>query len=235
MSILAALVARRTSGAGAAIEVGMFDTVADFIGFALLHARYTGQERPPIRMGSPVVAPYGAYPTRDGHTVVLGATNDAEWRRLAGGLLGRPDLLDDETLATNEQRCGQRARLDEAVAKWTSPLDLADVMTRADAAGIGSGTYRGVLDVVDHPQLTARQRWQQVDSPAGPLASLLPPFVSEQWPVPLRAVPALGQHTGAILTELGLSGREQDALRGSRRRLTGRGYAEPVTNQEAEE
>jgi crotonobetainyl-CoA:carnitine CoA-transferase CaiB-like acyl-CoA transferase len=215
VSILAALVARRTTGEGAAIEVGMFDTVADFIGFALLHARYTGQERPPIRMGSPVVAPYGAYPTRDGHTVVLGATNNAEWARLAGTLLSRPDLLDDESLATNEQRCAQRARLDEAVAKWTCSLDLADVMTLADAAGIGSGAYHGVLDAVDHPQLTARQRWQQVDSPAGPLASLLPPFVSEGWPVPLRAVPALGQHTSAILTELGLSAAEQDSLKGA--------------------
>ena len=65
----------------------------------------------------------------------------------------------------------------------------------------------------DHPQLTARQRWQQVDSPTGPLASLLPPFVSEGWPVPLRAVPGLGEHTGAILTELGLSAKEQDELR----------------------
>ena len=213
VSILAALVARRTSGEGAAIEVGMFDTVADFIGFALLHARYTGQERPPIGMSSPVVAPYGAYPTRDGHTVVLGTTNNAEWRRLAGPLLNRADLLDDETLASNEQRCAQRARLDEAVAAWTSSLDLADIISRADAAGIGSGVYRGVLDVVEHPQLTARHRWQQVDSPAGPLASLLPPFVSEGWPVPLRAVPALGEHTGAILAELGLPAQEQRTLR----------------------
>lgn len=213
VSILAALVARRTNGEGAAIEVGMFDTVADFIGFALLHARYTGQERPPIGMSSPVVAPYGAYPTRDGHTVVLGTTNDAEWRRLAGSMLSRPDLLADETLATNEQRCAQRARLDEAVAKWTSSLDLADVMARADAAGIGSGAYHRVVDVVEHPQLTERQRWQEIGSPAGPLASLLPPFVSEGWPVPLRAVPGLGEHTGAILTELGLTGQEQDELR----------------------
>ncbi len=213
VSILAALVARKTSGTGAAIEVGMFDTVADFIGFALLHARYTGQERPPIGMSSPVVAPYGAYPTRDGRTVVLGTTNDAEWRRLAGTLLERPDLLADATLATNEQRCAQRARLDAAVAEWTRARDLPEVLARADAAGIGNGAYNGVLGVVAHPQLTERHRWQEVDSEAGPLASLLPPFTSEQWPVPLRPVPALGEHTGPILAELGLSAAEQDALR----------------------
>jgi itaconate CoA-transferase len=213
VSVLAALVARQSTGRGAVIEVSMFDTVADFLGFALLHAFYTGGERPPIGMSSPVVAPYGAYPTKDGRTVVLGTTNDAEWRRLAGPLLGRPDLLEDETLATNAQRCEQRERLDQAVADWTSALELAEILRRADASGIGSGVYNGILDVVGHPQLTARHRWQQVDSSAGPLASLLPPFTSAGWDTPLHPVPALGEHTSAILTELGLSGDEQRRLR----------------------
>jgi crotonobetainyl-CoA:carnitine CoA-transferase CaiB-like acyl-CoA transferase len=218
VSILAALVGRGaghrgSAGKGAAIEIGMFDAVADFLGFALLHARYTGRQRPPIGMSSPVVAPYGAYPTKDGHTVVLGTTNDAEWRRLAGTMLDRKDLLDDASLASNEQRCEQRGRLDAAVADWTSALDLADILSRADAAGIGNGVYRQILDVVEHPQLTERHRWQQVDSPVGPLASLLPPFVSEDWTIPLRRIPALGEDTDKILSELGLSATERTTLR----------------------
>jgi itaconate CoA-transferase len=205
VSVLAALFARNETGRGIAIEVSMFDTVTDLLGFALLHARYTGTERPPIGMSSPAVAPYGAYPTKDGRTVVLGTTNDSEWQRLAGVLLARPDLADDPSLATNAQRCEQRPRLDAAVAEWTAALDLADVCARADAVGIGNGVFNRVRDVVEHPQLTQRGRWQEISSPVGPLRSLLPAFTASGWTTPLRPVPALGEHTAAILAELGIS------------------------------
>ncbi|MFD0689791.1 CaiB/BaiF CoA transferase family protein [Actinomadura fibrosa] len=211
--IMAALLGRARTGAGAALQVSMFDTAADFLGFALLYARYTGEERAPIGMSSPVVAPYNAYPTRDGRTVVLGTTNDAEWQRLARDLIGRPDLADDPSLATTPQRCGQRARLDEAVGAWTSTLDLADICARADAAGIGNAEFNRVTEVVDHPQLTERGRWREVGSPKGPLASLLPPIVTPAWTTPMEDVPALGEHTAAVLADLGFTPEEQDELR----------------------
>jgi crotonobetainyl-CoA:carnitine CoA-transferase CaiB-like acyl-CoA transferase len=215
VSILAALVARGTTGRGAAIEISMFDTVTDFLGFALLHARYTGIERPPIGMSSPVVAPYGAYPTKDGRTAVLGTTNDGEWQRLARTLIGRADLADDPSLATNAQRCAQRPRLDAAIAEWTQGLVLDEVLERADAAGIGNSVYNELLEVVDHPQLTARDRWREVGSPVGPVASLLPPFTSAQWATPLEPIPGLGEHTDTILAELGLSPEAVADLRAS--------------------
>ncbi|MDL4816393.1 CaiB/BaiF CoA transferase family protein [Actinomadura opuntiae] len=211
--IMAALLARARSGTGAALHVSMFDTATDFLGFALLYARYTGEERAPIGMSSPIVAPYNAYPTKDGRTVVLGTTNDAEWQRLARDLIERPDLADDPSLATTPQRCGQRARLDEAVAAWTSTLLLAEICARADAAGIGNAEFHRVTEVVDHPQLTSRDRWQEVGSPVGPLASLLPPIVTAAWTTPLDGVPALGEHTTAILTDLGFDSDAQDGLR----------------------
>jgi len=206
--IMAALLGRARTGRGAALRVSMFDTAADLLGFALLYARYTGEERAPIGMSSPIVAPYGAYPTKDGRTAVLGTTNDAEWQRLARDLIGRPDLADDPALATTPQRCEQRGRLDEAVAAWTSTLDLAEVCARADAAGIGNAEFNRVTEVVDHPQLTARGRWRRVGSPAGPLASLLPPVITPAWSTPLRDVPGLGEHTSAILTELGFDAND---------------------------
>lgn len=213
VGILAALVGRGATGRGSALDISMFDTVTDFIGFALLHAMYTGQERPPIGMSSPVVAPYGAYPTRDERRVVLGTTNDAEWRRLATDLLERPDLATDESLATNARRCAQRLRVDAAVAAWTVGLDSAEILRRADAAGIGNGVYHDILEVVQHPQLTQRSRWQSVDSPVGPVSTLLAPPASDDWTPPLRAIPGVGEHTTAILTELGLSPAERDRLR----------------------
>ncbi|MFI0350098.1 CaiB/BaiF CoA transferase family protein [Actinomadura sp. 9N407] len=210
--IMAALLGRARTGAGAALQVSMFDTAADFLGFALLYARYTGEERAPIGMSSPIVAPYNAYPTKDGRTVVLGTTNDAEWQRLARDLIERADLADDPDLATTPQRCAQRGRLDEAVTAWTSTLDLADICARADAAGIGNAVFNRVTEVVDHPQLTARERWQEVGSPVGPLASLLPPVITSAWSTPLEDVPGLGEHSAAILTDLGFTTEAQDEL-----------------------
>lgn len=212
VSILAALLGRAATGRGAAVDISMFDTVVDLLGSALIHFRYTGLERPPIGLSSPVVAPYGGYPTRDGHTVMLGTTNDAEWQRLAK-LLDRPDLAEDETLTTNERRCEQRARLDEAIAAWTSTMDLSDIAARADGAGIGNAVFNRLADVVDHPQLTRRGRWVDVGSPVGPVASLLPAFGSADWSPPLRPVPALGEHTAAVLQALGISESEIADLR----------------------
>jgi itaconate CoA-transferase len=205
LSVLAALNDRHEHGRGAAIEVSMFDVVADMLGFALLHAHFTGVERPPNGMSSPVVSPYGAYPTRDGRTVVLGTTNDAEWDRLARRMLDRPDLAEDPAYATNHRRCVERDRLDDEIGRWTSERDAAEIVELADRAGIGNAVQRSVMEALTHPELTERNRWQDIGSPVGPVTSLLPPFRSTEWPVPLNPVPGLGEHTDAVLAELGLA------------------------------
>jgi crotonobetainyl-CoA:carnitine CoA-transferase CaiB-like acyl-CoA transferase len=202
IAILAALHDRNRTGRGAAIGIGMFDVVADLVGWALAYTMHTGVERPPNGMSSPMVAPYGAYPTRDGATVVLGTTNDAEWQRLARELLGRDDLADDPAFATNDQRCAARARLDGVIAGWTAERDLADVLDAADAARIGCATLRSIAEVAEHPQLRDRDRWVAVDSPVGPVSTLAAVPVSPQWSLPLAAIPAVGEHTEAILRQL---------------------------------
>ena len=123
--ILAALYARERTGQGAAIQISMFDVVAEFMGFALQFTRHTGEERQPNGMSTPMVAPYGAYPTSDGQTVVLGTTNDREWQRLATSMLDRPDLAADPRFATNMARCEERAVLDEVIGEWTRRHPLA--------------------------------------------------------------------------------------------------------------
>lgn len=213
VSILGALVGRGAGRPGVAIHVDLFDTVVDLLGFAVLHARYTGVDRPPLGMNSIVVAPYGAYPTRDGRTVVIGTSNDSEWQRLARSLLDRPDLAGDPGLATNVQRCEQRERLNAAIAVWTQTLDAAEICARADAANIGSAVLNEMTEVVRHPQLTERGRWRQVGSPVGAVDSVLPPFASQAWPDPGGSVPGLGEHTAAILDELGFPADLFDTLR----------------------
>ncbi|SRR5579862_370761 len=160
-------------------------------------------------MGSPAVAPYSAYPTADGQTVVLGTTSDREWRRLAGDMLGRPDLAEDPRYTRNRDRVRHRAELDQVVGDWCARHDLADIQRRADDAGIGNGRLNGVSDLAGHPQLAARARWHQVGSPVGPVPVLLPPALARDWTPSAGPVPALGADTDAILT--GLLGRSGTA------------------------
>jgi itaconate CoA-transferase len=184
----------------------------EWMGFALNYTTYSESEWVPNGMGSPSVAPYGAYPTADGKTVVLGTTNDREWTRFAVQLLNRPELVADRRYATNMDRCTHREELDAIIAAWTVRHDLDRLLEFADAAGIGNATLNSASNVPAHPQLADRHRWRDVDSPVGPVRALLPPFQEPNWDLRMDAVPALGQHTDAILGELGFGPDETRAL-----------------------
>jgi len=195
------ILARLVSRGGGTVSVSMFDTMADLMGYALTWTRYTGVDQEPMGMGSPAVAPYGAYPTADGQTVVLGTTNDREWQRLAGDLMGRPDLAADSRYRRNPDRVAHRDTLDAEVASWCAGHDLADIQARADAAGIGNARYNKPSEVVVHPQLAGRDRWREVGSPVGPVTALLPPPILSGYEPALGAVPGLGEHTEALLAD----------------------------------
>lgn len=201
-AVLAALYDRERTGRGTIVPLAMLDVVAEMMGFALNHVLHGGQEPQPVGMGSPMVAPYGAYATADGQTVVLGTTNDREWQRLARDLLGRPELAEDPRFAHNEDRGRRRAELDDTIGAWCAERDLADIQGQADKAGIGNARLNGVRDLAGHPQLALRGRWQEADSPVGPVPVLQPPAVSVRWTAASRAVPALGAHTEAIRAEV---------------------------------
>jgi itaconate CoA-transferase len=204
LSIVALLGARRTGGR---VAVSLFDTMTELMGYPLTYTRHTGLDQEPVGMGSPAVAPYGAYRTADGHTVVLGTTNDREWQRLAQ-VIERPDLADDDRLRTTAGRVDHRTLLDEAIGDWCVGQKLDVVQAQADAAGIGNSRLNRPSEVVAHPHLAARDRWRPVDTPGGPIQALLPPPVITGYEPPMGAVPALGEHTAAVLAELGL--REGD-------------------------
>ncbi len=212
-SVLAALFVRERTGEGAAISVGLFDVVAEWMGYALAVARYAGIDLEPNGVSSPSVAPYGAYRTADGQTLVLGTTNDREWRRLALDVLRRPDLADDPRYATNSGRVARRAELDAVIGGWAASLPLAECRKAAQAASLGHARLNKPTEVLRHPQLTERDRWREIGSPAGPVLGLLPPPESPDWDWRLDPIPALGEHTESVLSELGFSAADLARMR----------------------
>ena len=212
-SVLAALFVRERTGRGTAISVGLFDSVAEWMGYALNQARYAGLDLEPNGVSSPAVAPYGAYLTADGQTLVLGTTNDREWRRLASDVLHRPDLADDPRYARNPDRVARRAELDVAIGEWAAGRALAECRRAAEAAGLGHARLNRPTEVLSHPQLRERGRWQEVGSPVGPVLGLLPPPESDDWDWRLDPIPALGEHTEPVLRELGFGAGDLAGLR----------------------
>ncbi|MEW2163114.1 CaiB/BaiF CoA-transferase family protein [Streptomyces sp. NPDC007084] len=212
--VLAALVRRGTTGLGGPVEVSMLDALAEWMGYPLHHAMHGGT--PPARTGlaHSVIVPYDVYSTADGGRVLLSVQNDREWRRLAQQVLGTPELADDPGYATNPARVANRERVDTLVAKALGALGADEAVARLEAAGIACARLRDVLEVAEHPQLAARNRWRDVDSPAGPLRALLPPITlpgGEE--ARMGAVPRLGEHTGPVLRGLGMTEPAIAALR----------------------
>ncbi|MFB6840084.1 CaiB/BaiF CoA transferase family protein [Streptomyces sp. NPDC056361] len=212
--VLAALVRRGTTGRGGPVEVSLLDSLAEWMGHPLHHGAHGGAAPARTGLAHAVIAPYDAYPTADGGLVLLSVQNDREWRRLAGQVLGRPGLADDPAFATNTARVAGRAATDAVVAEALAPLTTAEALARLDAAGIACARLNSVAELADHPQLTSRDRWREVESPVGPLRSLLPPIVFPDAPEPrMDRIPALGQDTDAVLAELGVTEGELKELR----------------------
>jgi itaconate CoA-transferase len=210
-SILAALYARERTGAGAALRVSLFESLTEWMAQPMYYAMYTGV--PPARTGTShaTIAPYGAFRTGGGGTVQLGVQNDREWRRLCSQVLGRPELADDPRFATNPDRVAARAELDREIETALSAYSPDEVLALLDAAQIANARLNTVGDLLAHAQL--EHRWTEMDSPAGPIRTLPSPVsIGGAKPAP-GPIPAIGEHTEAILAELGLTGAEVAALR----------------------
>ncbi|MEU4498428.1 CaiB/BaiF CoA-transferase family protein [Streptomyces sp. NPDC023998] len=212
--VLAALLRRGTTGLGGPVEISMLESLAEWMGHPLHYGMHGGEAPARTGVAHAVISPYDAYSTADGGQVLLSVQNDREWRRLAEQVLGRPKLALDPVFATNTARTANRERTDAAVAAALARLSTADAIEALEAAGIACARLNSVTDVAAHPQLAARDRWREVDSPVGPLRALLPPITLPGGPeARMGAVPALGEHTDALLKALGMTDEVTAALR----------------------
>ncbi|MGE5834173.1 MAG: CaiB/BaiF CoA transferase family protein [Acidobacteriota bacterium] len=201
--VLTALLARMTSGRGATVEVSLFDALGEWMSAAAYYTSYGGS--PPPRSGPDhaSIAPYGPFAGRDGQPVYLGLQNAREWTRFCADVLRQPALADDERFRTNTLRVQHRRALSAEIDVVFKSLTATEIMERLDTAQIAYARMNSVHEFVAHPQLAARNRWRQIDSPAGAIQALLPPVVQDDVEPVMGPVPSLGQHSGAILAELG--------------------------------
>ncbi|MEU6402677.1 CaiB/BaiF CoA-transferase family protein [Streptomyces sp. NPDC046985] len=212
--VLAALVRRGATGRGGPVEVSMLEALAEWMGHPLHHALHGGTAPARTGLAHAVIAPYDAYRTADGGRVLLSVQNDREWRRLAEQVLDQPALGTDPAFATNAARVEHRERTDALVAKALGALDADEALIRLEEAGIACARLRDVHELAAHPQLAARERWREVGTPVGPLKALLPPITLPGGAgARMGDVPALGQHTGALLRAMGMTDDEIAALR----------------------
>ena len=215
-SILAALLQRERTGRGQHLDISMLECLVEWNSYPLYYA-YEGAAPPP-RTGAShaTIYPYGPFPAGDGKTVMLGLQNDREWTVFCQKVLLSPELAADPRFATNSRRSAARDELRALIVAAFATLTSAEVVTRLDAAQIANANVNDMHAVWAHPQLQARDRWRQVDSPVGKIPALLPPGSWEEEPPRMDAVPALGQHSDAILKSLGYSDSQIAELRSAR-------------------
>jgi len=203
-SILAALIERQTSGKGCRIDISMLEAMAEWMSYPMYYA-FDGATPPP-RTGAAhaTIAPYGPYRTADGE-VLLGVQNEREWTAFCATVLGKPELAVDERFNANAKRNANRAELAGLIEEIFTALPRQAVLERLDQAAIANASVNDMAGLWAHPQLVARNRWREVGTPAGAIPALLPPG---QRDARMDPVPALGEHSDAILAEIGLSRAE---------------------------
>ena len=205
--VLAALYERERSGHGGSFEVAMLDSLGEWMSQPYLYSVYGGRTSPRTGARHASISPYGPYPAKDGQ-VFLGIQNEREWAVLCERILGRPDLVTDERFATNPARVEHHDELTDLINGAFAGIPADQLEASLEAAGIANARMRTPAEFAAHPQLAARDRWRDIDSPEGQVRALLPPVTVPGRAAAMGAVPALGQHTTAIRAEFRSSRQE---------------------------
>jgi itaconate CoA-transferase len=202
--ILTALYMRERTGEGAAFEVSLLEALGEWMGFPAYFTGYGGSQPPRTGASHAAIAPYGPFEAGDGRVVFLGLQNEREWVKFCEAVLERPELATDPRFDTNSRRVENGEELDEAIDGAFKDLSSEEVISRLDGARIANARMRTVQEFLDHPQLEARDRWREVDSPVGPIRALVPPVTMQGVESVMEPIPEVGEHTDAILEELDL-------------------------------
>ena len=214
-NILAALLQRGKTGKGTVIDISMLEALSEWMSFPMYYA-YKGANPPPRNGAShATIYPYGPFKAGDGKTVMLGLQNEREWVQFCEIVLENPELAKDEQFDRNFKRNEKREQLLSIINACFSKLTSEQLIARLEKAQIANAHLNDMEGLWKHEQLKARNRWTTVDTPNGEIAAMLPPGINDSYEYRMDPIPAVGQHTEAILKELGLSDGEIAGMRDS--------------------
>jgi crotonobetainyl-CoA:carnitine CoA-transferase CaiB-like acyl-CoA transferase len=204
-SILAALYRRQAEGVGATLDITMFESLGEWMGFPGYFTAYGGEAPPRTGASHATIVPYGPFKAGDGKTVFLSIQNEREFERFCDVVLLNSKLKTDSRFSSGPARARNRDAMHAEIERVFAKLSSFQVIERLETAEIANAKLNSMQEFWDHPQLEARDRWREVGSPAGPIDALKPPFNIDGFEPRMDAVPALGAHGRAILSELGFS------------------------------
>jgi crotonobetainyl-CoA:carnitine CoA-transferase CaiB-like acyl-CoA transferase len=202
-NILSALLHREKTGEGSHIDVSMLESLTEWMGFPMYYSMDNADAPPRSSASHATIYPYGPFAAGDGGVVMLGLQNEREWVLFCQDVLLQPELATDVRFDSNAKRNAHREELQNIILQVFASLTTPQVIARLETANIANARMNTMADVWAHPQLQARERWMQVDSPAGPLPALLPPGKQTAFDYRMAAIPRVGEHTEAILKEFG--------------------------------
>lgn len=199
--ILTAIIARYQTNEGTVIEVSMLEALCEWMGYPMYFADYGGKD--PQRTGArhATIYPYGPFEANDEKMVFLAIQNEREWQQFTERILSQPELAKDERFSTNSKRVENKDPLQKIIAEALTALNSSQLIELLEEAKIANARLNTVKDIPNHPQLKARDRWSEVDSPVGRLKALIPPVTFENIETVMEPIPSIGEHTQAILEE----------------------------------
>jgi itaconate CoA-transferase len=212
-SILAALYRRQAEGVGATLDITMFESLGEWMGFPAYFTAYGGEAPPRSGAYHATIVPYGPFKAGDGGTVFLSIQNEREFGRFCDVVLMRPELKADPRFSTGPARAQNRDAMHAEIEGIFARLSSVQVIERLETAEIANAKLNSMQEFWNHPQLQARERWREIGSPAGPIAALKPPFNLDGFEPRMDALPAVGEHSRAILEELGFGSAEIDRMK----------------------
>lgn len=205
-NILAALLARHKTGKGCRLDVSMLESMAEWMSFPMYYA-YDGASPPSLAGAEHAsIYPYGPFDTGGGGTVMLGMQNEREWGIFAKDVLEKPELMEDARFVSTSERSKNRRELKEVIEEVFADFSAEEVLDRLQNAGIANARVTDMPGLWAHPQLQARNRWAEVDTPNGRIPALKPAGAAEGIDVRMDPVPDVGEHSEAILREFGVEG-----------------------------
>ena len=202
-NILNAILLRYKTGTGSHIDISMLEALTEWMSFPLYYAYEGAEPAPRAGASHATIYPYGPFQCADG-IIVIGLQNEREWQAFCTDVLHDAVLGSDPQYAGVARRSEHRDALKALIEAALQAFTVVEVEARLDAAGIGYGRMNDMKALWAHPQLAARERWTEVQTPNGPLRMVKPAGKNSAFAPRMDAIPGVGEHTATILRELGL-------------------------------